>query len=180
MRRILILGLCFLLILPFGCTAKKEPAAPAETGAPAEQTAPNGAFNTEMIFSGTTLDGDPIDQTIFESYDLIIVNCWAEWCGPCVGELPELERIHQEYPNVLILGVLSGTDSVRNAKDTLKSAGVTYPTLEASGKLAALSRRSQYIPATYFFDNEGHEIGSPIIGSQDYEGWKATVEEFLN
>lgn len=194
MKKWIILALCLLFVLSAGCkqpgshtepepieTQAPEPVvtdAPAEPAEPAEPQ--GGAFNTDMAFSGTTLDGEPIDQTIFENYDLIIVNCWAEWCGPCVGEMPELERIHQEYPNVLILGVLSGTDSVRNAKDTLKSAGVTYPTLEASGKLAALSRRSQYIPATYFFDNEGHEIGSPIIGSQDYEGWKATVEEFLN
>ena len=179
MRRILILGLCFLLILPFGCTAKKEPAAPAETGAPAEQTAPNGAFNTEMIFSGTTLDGDPIDQTIFESYDLIIVNCWAEWCGPCVAEMPELEKLHQNYPNVLILGVLIGTNSIEAAKATLRDAGVTYPVMEPTGKVIDLVNRFDAIPATMFFDGTGKEIADPIVGSMSYSEWKEVVEDLL-
>lgn len=203
MKKWIILALCLLFVLSAGCkqpgshtepepietkepepVVTEEPAVTAEpvvTDAPASEE-PDETTGTvgDLTFKTNTLFGEPIAADIIKDYDLVIVNFWAEWCGPCVGELPELERIHQEYPNVLILGVLSGTDSVRNAKDTLKSAGVTYPTLEASGKLAALSRRSQYIPATYFFDNEGHEIGSPIIGSQDYEGWKATVEEFLN
>ena len=192
MKRFLILGLCLLLLLPLGCKAKKgeEPAvteAPAATDAPepvAEPTAEpetpqTGAFNTGMIFSGTTLDGDPIDQTIFDDYDLIIVNCWAEWCGPCVGELPEIERIHQEYPNVLILGVLIGTNSVEAAKATLSDCGVTYPALEPVGGLVELSMRSMYIPATYFFDKNGNEIGGEVIGSMDYDQWKAVVEDLL-
>jgi thiol-disulfide isomerase/thioredoxin len=28
---------------------------------------------------------------------LYIVNFWATWCGPCVKELPDFERIHTEY-----------------------------------------------------------------------------------
>ena len=191
MKRILILGLCLLLLLPFGCKAKKgeEPTVTEAPAAPepepvAEPTAEpetpqTGAFNTEMIFSGTTLDGEPIDQTIFEDYDLIIVNCWAEWCGPCVGELPEIERIHQEYPNVLILGVLIGTNSVEAAKATLSDCGVTYPTLEPAGGLVELSMRSMYIPATYFFDKNGDEIRGEVVGGQNYDQWKEIVEDLL-
>ncbi len=182
MKRILIFALSMLLLLSFGCAIKQpesEPAATPETGAPAEQTAPNGAFNTEMIFSGTTLDGDPIDQTIFESYDLIIVNCWAEWCGPCVAEMPELEKLHQNYPNVLILGVLIGTNSIEAAKATLSDCGVTYPTLEPAGGLVELSMRSMYIPATYFFDKNGDEIRGEVVGGQNYDQWKEIVEDLL-
>ena len=132
-----------------------------------------------MIFSGTTLDGDPIDQTIFESYDLIIVNCWAEWCGPCVAEMPELEKLHQNYPNVLILGVLIGTNSIEAAKATLSDCGVTYPTLEPAGGLVELSMRSMYIPATYFFDKNGDEIRGEVVGGQNYDQWKEIVEDLL-
>jgi thiol-disulfide isomerase/thioredoxin len=193
MKKSIAVILCMLMLLSAGCmlpgphtepepieTQAPEPVvtdAPAEPAEPAEPQ--GGAFNTEMIFSGTTLDGEPIDHTIFENYDLIIVNCWAEWCGPCVGELPEIERIHQEYPNVLILGVLVGTNSVEAAKETLSECGVTYPALEPVGGLIALSQRSMYIPATYFFDRNGDEVGGEVIGSMDYDQWKATVDNLL-
>ncbi len=198
MKRTIILVICMLLCLA-ACTkntpapqptaapeATQEPtAAPEATQEPAAQpdapTAEPAAegFNPNMVFSGTTLDGEPIDQTIFASYDLIIVNCWAEWCGPCVGELPAIERIHQEYPNVLVLGLLVGTMSVDTAKQTLADSGVTYAALEPVGALEDLSMRSMYIPATYFFDKNGNEVGESVVGGMDYEQWKATVDNLL-
>lgn len=192
MKKWITLMLCLLFLLSAGCKATapatpqsdaaeatEKPQSDAAEATAAPEMPQTGAFNTEMMFSGTTLFGEPIDQTIFENYDLIIVNCWAEWCGPCVGELPEIERIHQEYPNVLILGVLIGTDSVETAKATLSDCGVTYPALEPVGGLVALSTRSMYIPATYFFDKNGNEIGGEVIGSMDYDQWKATVDNLL-
>lgn len=155
---------------------------PAEpTEAPVEPTdAPAEPEKTGLTFSTITLNGAKIDSDMFKDYDLIIVNCWAEWCGPCIGELPALERIHQEYPNVLILGVLVASYSMVDARTELSNAGVTYPTLKAAGDLEEVSYRSDYIPATYFFDRNGIEIGEPIIGGQSYEEWKAVIESYLN
>ena len=207
MKRIFVLILCMLLCLA-ACTgpaAAPEPTAapvseatdapveptevpaepteiPAEpTDAPAEPTdAPSEPENTGLTFSAITLSGTKIDSSMLKDYDLIIVNCWAEWCGPCIGELPALEQIHQEYPNVLILGVLVASYSIVEARTALSDAGVTYPTLKAAGDLEEVSYRSDYIPATYFFDRNGIEIGEPIIGGQSYEEWKAVVESYLN
>ncbi len=201
MKRTIILVICMLLCLA-ACT--KNTPAPQPTAAPEAQVTPEAAqaapeatqepaaqpeaptaepaadgFNADMVFSGTTLDGEPIDQTIFASYDLIIVNCWAEWCGPCVGELPAIERIHQEYPNVLVLGLLVGTMSVDAAKQTLAENGVTYAALEPVGALEELSMRSMYIPASYFFDKNGNEVGDSVVGGMDYDQWKATVDNLL-
>ncbi len=181
MKRLVLILLCALLALPFGCAGEKSGGAPAaETPADrSDAAAETGGTVGDLSFDTVTLYGEPISAEIVKGYDLVIVNYWAEWCGPCVGELGELERIRQEYPNVLILGVLTGTDGVDLAKATLERAGVTYPTLEPSGSLIAMSRRSQYITATYFFNGDGVEIGSEVIGAQDYEGWKATVEGLL-
>ena len=201
MKRTIILVICMLLCLA-ACT--KNTPAPQPTAAPEAQVTPEAAqatpeatqepaaqpeaptaepaaegFNADMVFSGTTLDGEPIDQTVFASYDLIIVNCWAEWCGPCVGELPAIERIHQEYPNVLVLGLLVGTMSVDTAKQTLAENGVTYAALEPVDALEELSMRSMYIPASYFFDKNGNEVGDSVVGGMDYDQWKATVDNLL-
>lgn len=180
MNRLIVLVIFMMLLLPFGCKAKKgeepivtEAPKPVATEAPAQE---NGA---ELSFDTVTLYGDPIDSGNFHEYDLIIVNCWAEWCGPCVAEMPELEKLHQNYPNVLILGVLIGTNSIEAAKATLSDCGVTYPTLEPAGGLVELSMRSMYIPATYFFDKNGDEIRGEVVGGQNYDQWKEIVEDLL-
>lgn len=205
MKRILIICICFALCLTAGCR-KPEPseeptAAPTEasaktsgateepigtpeepTEAPEEPTAapeePEESAAADLVFSTTTLSGDPIASDIIGDYDLIIVNFWAEWCPPCVGEMPALEKIHQTYPNVLIIGAWLG-DSLDEALDTVRDTGVTYPVVQIADALIDYAGRSMYIPATYFFDKDGNEIGEPIIGGMEYDDWKAVVEEFV-
>ena len=154
-----------------------EPA--VETPEPiAEETSAPEPEQSGLAFETTTLSGEAIDGSIVKEYDLVIVNYWAEWCGPCVGELPALEQIHQTYPNVLILGVWIGDDA-QGAVETLNDAGVTYPAVYPEGVLNEYSMKSMYIPATYFFDRDGNEIGEPVIGGQDFDEWESVVKALL-
>ena len=45
-------------------------------------------------FRATTFDGRKIDLAAFRG-DVLIVNIWATWCGPCKRELPLLDRFYQ-------------------------------------------------------------------------------------
>ncbi|MBQ5991037.1 MAG: TlpA family protein disulfide reductase [Clostridia bacterium] len=181
MKRILIFALGMLLLLSFGCAIKQPETEPAKTPEPVATNAPEPSAEggPELVFDTVTLYGEPISSDILHEYDLVIVNCWAEWCGPCVGELPELERIHREYPNVLILGVLSFSNDPEGAKETLRDAGVTYPAFEPAGTLIDLVSQFDAIPTTMFFDSTGNQIADTIVGSMNYNQWKAVVEDLL-
>ena len=135
-----------------------------------------------LAFSVTTLDGKELDSSVMAEYDLVMMNYWAEWCGPCMGELPELERIHQQYPNVLLLGAYVD----RNDQKALKaaaSAAITYPLFRITEPmydyLEIQPSGNFSIPQTCFFDREGNMIGEPMIGVRDYDGWAKIVEEML-
>jgi thiol-disulfide isomerase/thioredoxin len=156
-------------------SAQKEGQAEAETVTEPEKT----QGEADLSFDTVTVFGDPISTENLHEYDLVIVNCWAEWCGPCVGEMPELERIHQEYPNVLLIGMLSFSDNVDGAKATISDTGVTYPVILPAGTLMKLLERFDAIPSTVFYDNTGKEIAEPVIGSRSYEEWKAIIEDLL-
>lgn len=171
MKRWFAFLLAALLLMFAGC-------AHSQTDQNASESA-DSQGEAGLSFDTVTVFGDPISTENLHEYDLVIVNCWAEWCGPCVGEMPELERIHQEYPNVLLIGMLSFSDNVDGAKATISDTGVTYPVILPAGTLMKLLERFDAIPSTVFYDNTGEEIAEPVIGSRSYEEWKAIIEDLL-
>ncbi len=169
MRKIWILLLAALLL---GCT--KTPAATEPEAAQEPETAA-AAFR----FSTTDLDGNPVDESVFQGYDLVMINFWAYWCGPCVAEMPELEQLHQAYPNVLLLGVIIDETDMDETRSLIAQTGVTYPVLYAKGDLAQLAQDMQYVPTTYFLSPDGTILGEPAVGSNDLSGWTEIVEGYL-
>ena len=135
-----------------------------------------------ISFTTTTLTGETFDSSIFQDYDLVMINLWAEWCGPCMGELPDLEQIHQEYPNVLLLGAYCGSDS-NAALQAAQQKGVTYPLIQKprviNNYIEINGSGSYSIPQTCFFDRNGNALGSAYVGSRSYSNWKTIVDEKL-
>ncbi len=195
MKKAICLLICLLLCLSFGCSQAKKSADAAptkvpeairvdpveETPEPVRQTpepaAPQSAG--DLQFDTVTLYGEPISSDIFHEYDLIVVNFWADWCGWCIYEMPSLERLHQEHPNVLILGVLTSPNSMEDSLAILKDNSITFPTLEPAGTLLGYAGKLQAFPTTLFFDSQGNECADPVIGAMDYDSWAATIEGLL-
>ena len=155
----------------------EEPEAPVVTEEPTEPEAPQA--QGDLVFDTVTLFGEPISSDMIKDYDLVLVNFWADWCGWCVYEMPELERIHQEYPNILMLGVLTFPDSMDDSLQILKENNITFLTLEPAGTLVEMANGLNAFPTTMFFDRNGNSVGEPVVGAQDYDGWKTTVEGLL-
>ena len=58
-------------------------------------------------FTATDLDGNTATESIFTEKDLTVLNIWGTFCGPCIGEMPELGEWAKEMPdNVQIVGLI--------------------------------------------------------------------------
>ena len=52
------------------------------------------------------IDGEALDTRQLEGR-IVLIDFWATWCAPCLAELPELQRLHEQHRSVgfEILGV---------------------------------------------------------------------------
>ena len=126
-------------------------------------------------FEGQDLDGNPVDSaTLFSNNAVTVVNFWFTTCKPCVGELPDLEELHQELVKKggAVIGInaftLDGsTKDTNEAKSVLEQQGVTYQNIWfASNSDAGLFTAGLYaFPTTYVVDRNGRIVGDPIVGA---------------
>jgi thiol-disulfide isomerase/thioredoxin len=80
------------------------------------------------------LDGTPFALPGDFAGRPVLVNVWASWCGPCIEEMPELQRFgaSQGPEGVQVLGI--ALDDAANVREFLRKVPVSYPiALDAPG-----------------------------------------------
>lgn len=159
-----------------------QPDDSASTGAAGDSVSADAAGMTSdssreafPSFEGQDLDGNPVDSaTLFSNNTVTVVNFWFTTCKPCVGELPDLEALHQELAKKggAVIGInaftLDGsTKDTNEAKSVLEQQGVSYQNIWfASNSDAGLFTAGLYaFPTTYVVDRNGRIVGDPIVGA---------------
>lgn len=165
---------------PFVADEQNPQTTNAPTAAPTEIATPMGGGELGT-FSLTALDGRTVDDTLFAHNKLTMVNFWATWCGPCVGEIPDLQLISEAYADsgFGIVGVLVSDPDTQGALDYLQSNGITYPVILPEGPFEALNGEFDAIPTTMFFDSNGNRVGETQTGSMDYDSWASLIDSYL-
>ncbi|HIP94282.1 MAG TPA: thioredoxin TrxA [Leucothrix sp.] len=62
-----------------------------------------------------SLTDDSFEENVIKSSTPVLVDYWAEWCGPCKSVAPILEEIAQEYEGKLIVAKLNIDDNTNTA-----------------------------------------------------------------
>lgn len=88
--------------------------------------------------------------------DVVMINFWATWCGPCRQEMPLLDELYSRYQRVgfSLLGVNIDDDSGKAMK-MVSDLGVTFPVLFDSGKEVSRLYEVEAMPVTVIVDREG-------------------------
>ena len=100
---------------------------------------------------------------------VIFLNFWATWCGPCRSEMPEIQKLYEEYTamgndsEVVILGVagpgIGQEGTVSDITKFMEENGYTYPVLmDETGELFEWYGISAFT-TTYMIDRDGNLYG---------------------
>lgn len=111
---------------------------------------------------------------------VVVLNFWASWCTPCKQEMPNLQRIWEEFRSrgVVVVGV-DVVDDVEDAAAFLKALKITYPNVYDPGQARMIAYQVTALPTTIFLDRQMRIRGRYVGGYLGEEGHRELREQIL-
>jgi hypothetical protein len=191
-KKILILGMALMMAAGISAcnassktssseattTESKQDDAKAEDSKQAESDKEDKKFPE---FTAKTVSGEDISSDLFKDSKLTVVNVWGSWCGPCVQEIPELQKLYESMKdkdvNVIGLAQDAGTD-LDAVKEIIDKNKVTYQNIVPEGATEDFVMSLMAFPTTFFVDSDRNIVGV-IQGGRNLEAFTAAVEGVL-
>jgi peroxiredoxin len=106
---------------------------------------------------------------------VVMLNFWATWCGPCKQEMPHLNRLYEKYKGsgFLLLGV-NIDDDARSAAGVASKLGLGFPVLLDTDKKVSRQYDLATMPSTVIIDRDG-KIRHAHLGYK--EGYEQKYEQ---
>ena len=166
--------------------AKKTPSE-STTSIPAEG---NIGMKKFPSFVGKDLEGNDVtSDELFSRNAVTVVNFWFTTCGPCVGELAELDALNKELANKggALIGINSFTlggdeAAISEAKDVLSKKGATYRNVyfDSDSEAGKFTANIFAYPTTYVVDRSGNIVGEPIVGAVTEKKQAETLQKLID
>ena len=154
--KILVILLVFSLLLT-ACGAREE----TVTYGPLTEGEPMRDFTAELV------NGDSFTLSDHKG-KVILLNFWATWCGPCVGEMPAFTALKEQYGDDLVLLAVNSGESKAIVTKFLLNNGYTFPVALDTDYAVSSVYPSDGIPYTVIFDTEG-SVAHIQVGAGDAE-----------
>ena len=135
-------------------------------------------------FRALTLDSIPRARTLADYRgDVVLVNIWATWCGPCRIEMPSIQKLHESFgPKGLKIVAISIDDAGSTAaiREFGKDFGLTFEILHDDAKTIRETYQTSGVPETFVLGRDG-VIRKKWIGIADWNSRanRALIEQLL-
>lgn len=175
MRRPILLSA--LLLASTGACHKEAPPPPQAQPTAAAQAEPRTADTTGKGKAVPTIEikdiaGKPVKLGDFKGKPLL-VNLWATWCGPCVKELPTLDKLAGQGGNLQVIAISEDMQGAGVVTPFLAKRGfkTLKPYLDSTNALM-LGLKEPGLPVTILYDANGKEVWR-MRGDLDWTSAKA-------
>ena len=161
------------LLLLLACAALPPGAAPAaatdDRASTLDLIKPNRQQQAKD-FNVVALEGGKVRLADFKG-KVVFLNLWATWCGPCMEEMPAMERLWQRYKGqgLVVIALSMDSSGAKVVKPFIEQAKFTYrvaldPKMEIAQLYGARS-----VPSTFIIDRSG-VLRAIALGPRDWDG----------
>ena len=149
--------------------------ADAQQGAPQPSQAAAGALGTRCPDFTVPLYGEQGGSFSYEPGKVTVINFWATYCTPCIGELPYFERLEDNYGEDIALVAIHAELVTDDVQAFLDAEGFTIPfALDDTGGVITSLGGSTLLPMTVIVDKDGTIVYNKE-GSVTYELLESVV-----
>lgn len=116
--------------------------------------------------------------------EVVVLNLWGQWCGPCRAEVDDLQRLQEEFePQGATVFGINLRDPVREKPvDFVADNGVTYPSIWDPSNAAVAALRgfpTSVVPATLLLDRE-HRVAAVYLAEITDDQLREPVQELVD
>ena len=132
------------------------------------------SFVSWQMFPSMSVNPDFAEQ-------VVVINVWGQWCGPCRTEMPELQRVYDATRNegVAFLGIDVRDNNRQAAVDFIVDRKVTFPSIYDPPMRTMIAFGGRYpttvIPSTVVLDRQ-HRVAAVFLRELLAEDLQPVVE----
>ena len=93
---------------------------------------------------------------------VVVLNFWATWCPPCRKEMPDLEKLYQQFKDQGLVILAISDEDAGKVKPFIAQQKVTYPILLGPGRKVNELFQIEGIPKTFVYDRTGKLVAQSI------------------
>lgn len=188
MRRLAVAGaVAALLLVPLTAACDKGSAPPDAAGEAQAAARVSRGIAPQIGYTAPDFELADLDGRMHRLSDhrgqVVLLNFWATWCGPCRIEMPTLQAIHEDYggSDFQVLAVAGDLEGAEVVQPFIRQLGVTFPALLDEAGTVQDTYFVNALPMSFLLDRHGVVVYK-LVGFFDWNRprFRGMVEGLMN
>ena len=117
--------------------------------------------NAAPPFTVTDMNGQTVSLASLKGKP-VFLNFWATWCPPCVGEMPDIQRMYAKYGDKVHFVIVNIDGTKPDVTAFMENHAFSFPVALDTNGSAASAYAVQAIPTSYVIDADSNVVDSHV------------------